>query len=121
MGVTYWHGHKFRGLVRCKSEHKTLVPCTLLLKETRTLVYTLGNVKGLVVNACHNRAGLPVKSHGGGVVSDVPDGLPYYLRHVHIAVGCDLPGYHDKARCDQCFTGYTAIFILGHYGIENAV
>ena len=45
------HGHEFGRLVGGKTEHQTLVAGTLLLVKPFTGVDTLGNIRGLSVDA----------------------------------------------------------------------
>jgi hypothetical protein len=64
---------------------------------------------------------LPVEAHLGGVVADIPDGIPDDLGHVDIALGGNFAGDKGHTGGDQGFTGHAAAFVLGHDGIQNGI
>ena len=69
----------------------------------------------------HDAAGLVVEAVLGTCVADLFDGLAGDGRDVDVRVGRDLPCYLHKPRAEQGLTGYAAVGVFGHDGVEDGV
>ncbi len=87
--------HVLLRLVGSISKHNTLVTSTNILKAS--VIKTLGNVGGLLLDRNENIAGLVVKALFGVVVSDLLDGVADDLLVVDDCLGGNLAENHDHA------------------------
>ena len=85
------------------------------------LVNAHGDVRRLLVNSDHDRAGIRVESHGRIRIADLPDGIADDLRIVDLGCGGDLAGDNGKTGADHSLTGDTAHGILGQTGVQDRV
>lgn len=87
--------HVFFGLVGGISEHDTLITGTNRLK--RTMVQSLSDIGGLLLNCDKDVASLVIESLVGTVVSDLFDGLSNDLLVIDLALGGNFTENHDHA------------------------
>ncbi len=109
-------GHFFRRLVAGVAEHHALVPGAAHL-----VVGAQGDIRGLLVDAGDDAAGVAVKAVLGPVVTDVPHHLPDDPGDVHIALGADLAHHVHQARVHRGLAGHAAVGILGQDGVQHSV
>lgn len=108
--------HVLLGLVGGISEHDTLVTSTVVLEVT--VVETLGDIGGLLLDGDEDVASLVVEALLGVVVSNLLDGLTDDLLVVELGLGGDLTEDHDHTGLSGGLTGDLGVGVLGEAGIE---
>jgi hypothetical protein len=109
-------GHQFFGFGCGVSEHETLITGTMVFEGT--MVKTLGDIGGLLLNRDENVAGLVVKTLVGMVVSDVLDGVSDDLLVVDLGLGRDFAKDHDHSGLGSGLAGDLGGRVLLQAGIE---
>ena len=130
MGQGHPVGHIFFCFICGIAEHHALVAGTdgrdgfLRLASIpcfQRLVNTHGDVRRLLVNGDHDRAGIRVESHGRIRIADLPDGIADDLRIIDLSCSGNLTGDNGKTGADHGLTGNTAHGILGQTGVQDRV
>ena len=106
VGEVQGGGHELRGLGGGVAEHQALV-------AGAAGVHAHGDVRALLVQGHHHRAGVAVKALGAMVIADAAHRLPGQLGHRDVAVGGDLPGHDDQPGGHQGFAGHPAVGVAG--------
>ena len=119
------HGDGGRHLLLCliarKAKHHALVARADLLGILKGIVDAHGDVRALLVDGGHHRAGLVVKAAGRVVIADLTDGLTSHRGNVHIAVCRDFT--HDKHHAGgrDGLTGHACLRVLGEDVVQHRV
>ena len=100
---------------------EALVPGALVFEEPLADIDPLRDIRRLLANAGHHRAGLPVKAHFGRMVSDLTDSVSGDIGNIDITIGCNFTGDKRQPCCDQRLAGDPAIFILFNNRIEYGI
>ena len=123
-------GHQLRSFVDCVAKHHTLVAGAdgfdLVLAHQvllcfQRLVYAHGDVGGLLVNGCNNRAVVGVKAVFSTVIADLAHGIANDFLNIYIALGGNLAHNEYQAGSGSGFAGYAAHGILLQQGVKNGV
>ena len=115
----HWH-QSFCVFTRI-AEHKSLIPCTLFLEKSVSLVNTCGDIRGLFINCRNHGTSFPVETHRGITVTDVFNGLPYDLRHIHVCLSRNFARNNGHTGGYQGLAGYSGFWILLQHLIQNTV
>ena len=100
-------GHQLGSLVGGVSEHDTLVTSTVVLQVT--VVETLSDIRGLLLNGDQNVTGLVVETHFTGVVSNLGNGLTDNLLVVNLGLGGDFTKDHDHTGLGSGLTSHPVV------------
>lgn len=99
--------------------HDTLVTGTVVLEVT--VVKTLGNVGGLLLDGNKDVTGLVVETLVRVVVANLLDGVTDNLLEVDVGLGGDLTKDHDHTGLGGGLTGDLGVGVLGETGIEDGI
>ncbi len=83
-------GHELFGLFAGVTEHHALIARALF-------VYTLGDIRALLVERHHDGTAFGVETHLAGGITDVADGPADDLGDIDIGRGGDFAGDNDQA------------------------
>ena len=111
--------HELLSLIGGIAEHDTLITGTNILK--RTVVETLGDIGGLLLNGDKDVAGLVVETLGRVVVANLLDGVTDDLLVVDHGLGGDLTEDHDHTRLRRGLAGNLGEGVHGKAGIEDSI
>ena len=109
-------GHELLGLVGGITEHDTLVTGTNALEGT--VVETLSNIRGLLLNSDKNVAGLVVEALGGVVITNLLNGLTDDLLVVDLGLGGNFTKDHDHTGLGRSLASNLGERILSQASIE---
>ena len=108
-------GHQLGGLIGGVSEHDTLVTGSVVLKGT--VVETLGDIGGLLLDGNEDVAGLVVETLLGRVVTDLLDSVTDDLLVVDLSLGGDFTENHDHTSLGGGLTGDLGVRVLLEAGV----
>jgi hypothetical protein len=120
--------HKLGSLVRCITEHHSLITCTcikIILKLAiscfERLINTHGNISRLLIYSSENSTGISIKTVLGTVIADLLNSISYHLLYIHIGIGGYLTCYNYEACAGHRLAGYTAHGVLFHACIKDSI
>ena len=119
--------HQFGSLITGVAKYHSLIAGTVIqfiltgFLCLQRLIYTQGNIIGLLINIGNDSTGIAVESTGGVIIACVKDHLPGNLGNIHTARGGDLPHNENQSCGDSRLTGHAAIGIHRKNSIQNSV
>lgn len=116
VGEDNGEGHELLSLVGSITEHDTLVTSTEELEGT--VVETLSDIGGLLLNGNEDVAGLVVEALGRVVVADLLDGVADDLLVVDLGLGGDFTKDHDHTSLGGGLASDLGEGVLLQAGIE---
>ena len=122
--------HILLRLIGSIAEHHTLVACTNSIQLAvvhrifscfQSLIYTHGNIAGLLVQSNQNAAGITVKTVFCTVVTDFTNGLTNDRLNIYICIGRNLSHNHNQTGSGAGFACNAAHGVLFHQRIQNGI
>ena len=122
--------HVLLGLIRCITEHHTLISCTNCIEGIvihciflclKCLVNAESDIGRLLVKCNHNATGIAVKTILCTVISDLTNRLTNNFLNIDICICGNLSHYHNKTGRTASLTCYTAHRVLLHQSIQNRI
>merc|ERR1712170_124988 len=84
-------------------------------------MYTLGDVRGLLLKGGQDVTGLVIKSLGRVIISNVFDTISDYLLVVNCGLRADLTKQHDHTGLRRGLTSYFCIGVLFEVSIKHSI
>src|SRR6478736_1345154 len=85
------------------------------------MVYTLGDIRRLLIDGADDGAGLGIESHAGVGVTDPVDRGAHDFGNVDVCLGGDFAGDAGEPGSDERFAGDSSHGIVVQNGVESGV
>ena len=122
--------HILLRLIGSIAEHHTLVACTNSIQLAvvhrifscfQSLIYTHGNIAGLLVQSNQNAAGITVKAIFCTIVTNFANGLTDNRLNIYICIGSNFSHNHNQTSSGAGFACNAAHGIFFHQRIQNSI
>jgi hypothetical protein len=114
VGVLDRSRHEFGRLPAGIAEHQPLIPGA-------ARVHAHGDIRALLVEGDHDRAGIAVEALAAVVVADCVHHAAHQLGHGDVGLRGDFPGHDHQAGGDQGFAGHAAGGVVLEGRVQNRV
>ena len=122
--------HIFFCLIRCISEHHSLVSCTdcfqffiwhLVFLCFKSFINTHSNIAWLFVNCCQNTTCVSIKSVLSSCITNFANSITNDFLNIYICICSNFSHYHNNSCSRACLASYTAHWILFHKCIQDRI